>query len=818
MPAGNTAECFKIVVAYDAAHLPEVKRVKKRFARHKAFGGRRIKATLVPFGSAIIPFARKRIEFRVGAIMKVAVAQTIKSHLDAMDNEYDAKLAAIATEAKSILEELFPMLSVVQSSDAPVSTAQMTAEPGRRVTNNPDPEPISAGVVQFMQAAAMKELRSPEQIIQSLLDGDDQFRDDDPLDVLCRIIADDFTEKLNRTVVDPGRSDNEAVVDSDKSDRNLLRSTDIGPQSNCFTSYSRQASPHSSPLDFRFNFDSFVVGESNRAAFRVAKCIAKSVISDQYAQPPAFCFRSDEGMGKTHLLQAMAWSLGDVNDDTFSAYSNVSHFSHAVRSSRSMHDFLQDWLAPTVVMIDDIDTLDGPQLLDYFEALVSTRCENHLLTVVSATHPPNELGWLKNVLDKLAIYSIGPFEKSVRQEILEKAVRRRQNADSRFFVYSDALDLLADHFGSNGRDLDAAVSRLFAYWTETGEPITSDDVKAIVGQNNPGTRRQLGIRDISLAVSAYFGEPQRNVVISVQPCFSTRLAIYLANQLTAMPLPEIGFHFGRMAHVAVRDAIDSIQAAVARDESLGETIRMIKVALWNLADRSFGQSTVASLLVPPASSETASRTSSDASNVIQPAELVTDTSIADPDHRRPLALSARVTPDIIEGRGVVKWFDVGKGYGFIRHDNGLPDALLHVQQLLAGGYGVVHEGARIRALLRQGGQGLRVMTILDLDPLGIAGDAASFSVAPAPGIKRERAIVKWFNSVAGFGFLTRGPGTPDIFCHRLVLRRAGLIGLVADQVVEVCWSRGPKGCVADWLRPISADQRTERAGSVPHSV
>jgi len=160
---------------------------------------------------------------------------------------------------------------------------------------------------------------------------------------------------------------------------------------------------------------------------------------------------------------------------------------------------------------------------------------------------------------------------------------------------------------------------------------------------------------------------------------------------------------------------------------------------------------------------------------------------------------------VIELSGAIKWFDVSKGYGFIIPDNGLPDVLLHVTCLRRDGFQTAYEGARVVCEVLQRPKGLQVFRILSMDestaiqPALTAPARTHVSVTPTSGL--ERAQVKWFNRLRGFGFLTRGEGTPDIFVHMETLRRFGLAELRPGQVVLVRYGPGPKGLMAAEVRP-----------------
>lgn len=161
--------------------------------------------------------------------------------------------------------------------------------------------------------------------------------------------------------------------------------------------------------------------------------------------------------------------------------------------------------------------------------------------------------------------------------------------------------------------------------------------------------------------------------------------------------------------------------------------------------------------------------------------------------------------DLVEITGVIKWFDVAKGFGFIVPDNGMQDVLLHVTCLRRDGYQTVLEGTRVVALIQKRDRGYQAFRILSMDqttavhPSQMPPVKTHVQVTPSSGL--ERVLVKWFNRTKGFGFLTRGEGTEDIFIHMETLRRFGLTELRPGQVVLVRFGDGEKGLMAAEIHP-----------------
>ncbi|MBV9735482.1 MAG: chromosomal replication initiator protein DnaA [Acidisphaera sp.] len=335
------------------------------------------------------------------------------------------------------------------------------------------------------------------------------------------------------------------------------------------------------PLDRRFDFEGFVVGKPNEFAYACARRVAERPGSPAFN--PLFLY-GGVGLGKTHLMHAMAWELlGRADTRGVSlAYMSAEKFMYrfigAIRSQSTM-EFKEQLRSLDVLMIDDLQFLIGKdntqeEFFHTFNALIDAGRQ----IVVSADKSPSDLSGLEDRLrTRLGCGMVADIHATtfeLRISILEAKAARANVA-----VPPKVKEFLAHKITGNVRELEGALNRLIAHANLFGRPLTLETTQEVLHDLLRAHDRRVTIEEIQRRVAEHWGirltdmssaRRARNVARPRQ------VAMFLAKQLTSRSLPEIGRKFGNRDHTTVMHAVNRVTELMARDTAFSDDVELLR--------------------------------------------------------------------------------------------------------------------------------------------------------------------------------------------------------------------------------------------------
>ncbi len=347
-------------------------------------------------------------------------------------------------------------------------------------------------------------------------------------------------------------------------------------------------------LDPRFTFDTFVVGKPNEFAHACARQVAASPAAKAFN--PLFLY-GGVGLGKTHLMHAIAWELrggeGAANGAAapvraaaarpveiayMSAERFMNRFISAIRSQR-MIEFKEQLRGVDVLMIDDLQFLMGKdatqeEFFHTFNALVDAGKQ----IVVSADKSPSDLsGFEERVRTRLGSGIVANLHATTLE--LRISILGAKAAVAGVDVPSKVIEYLAQKITSNIRELEGALNRLIAHANLFGRPITLDVTQELLHDILRAHERRVSIEEIQRKVAEHyrirFNEmtSQRRARNIARP---RQVAMYLAKQLTSRSLPDIGKRFGDRDHTTVMHAVGRVAALMETDAAFAEDVELLR--------------------------------------------------------------------------------------------------------------------------------------------------------------------------------------------------------------------------------------------------
>ena len=340
------------------------------------------------------------------------------------------------------------------------------------------------------------------------------------------------------------------------------------------------------PLDPRFTFDRFVVGKPNELAHAAARRVAEG---GEVTFNPLFLY-GGVGLGKTHLMHAIAHELQTQSPDLKVVYLSAEQFMYrfiqALREKQMM-DFKQIFRSVDVLMVDDVQFIAGKdstqeEFFHTFNALV----DQNKQIIISADRAPGEIKDLeeriKSRLQCGLVVDLHPTDYELRLGILQTKVEQHKTQYGDLVIADGVLEFLAHRISNNVRVLEGALMRLFAFASLVGKEITLDLTQDCLADILRASDRKVTIEEIQRKVSEHYNirlsdliGPRRVRTIA-RP---RQVAMFLSKQLTSRSLPEIGRRFGGRDHTTVMHGVKRIEELRAHDNQIAEDLELLRRAL-----------------------------------------------------------------------------------------------------------------------------------------------------------------------------------------------------------------------------------------------
>jgi len=340
-----------------------------------------------------------------------------------------------------------------------------------------------------------------------------------------------------------------------------------------------------SPLDRRLTFSTFQVGRSNQLAFSAAQRLAEQRAGGRTTSFCPLYVHSAVGLGKTHLLQAVAHTAASQGRSVI--YLTAEKFMYGFVASLQAQTsiaFKERLRTIDLLIFDDAQFLQGKAIQAEFGHALNALLDAGRDVIVAADRPPNDLEAVdERVRSRLGAglcVEIGPLDEPLRLKILEARVSAARSLQPNFELSPAVLAFVARSIRSNGRDLEGAVNRLLAHSTLTGAPLTVEAaevaIRDLIRSHEP---KRVKIEDIQKLVANHYSVSRADILSSRRTAVVVKprqVAMFLAKTLTMRSLPEIGRRFGGRDHTTVLHAVRKIEALSANDATLRDEIDLLR--------------------------------------------------------------------------------------------------------------------------------------------------------------------------------------------------------------------------------------------------
>ena len=333
----------------------------------------------------------------------------------------------------------------------------------------------------------------------------------------------------------------------------------------------------SAPLDPKFTFDNFIVGKPNELAYAAAQRVAQSEV---VSFNPLFLY-GGVGLGKTHLMHAVAWNIKKRNPKKNVVYLTAEKFMYqfikALRFKNIM-SFKEQFRSVDVLMIDDVQFIIGKDnTQEEFFHTFNTLIDKKRQIIISADKSPADLDGLEDRLKSRLgwglVADIHPLTYELRLGILQAKAEQKS-----LQLKQVVMEFLANKITNNVREMEGALNRLAVHASIQDSEISVDLVKDVLKDLLRTNSRKITIDEIQKKVVEHYNiklsdmhSPRRSRSVA-RP---RQVAMYLAKSITTRSLPEIGRKFGGRDHTTVIHAIKTIEEIMVNDPNLAEDIELL---------------------------------------------------------------------------------------------------------------------------------------------------------------------------------------------------------------------------------------------------
>ena len=404
-----------------------------------------------------------------------------------------------------------------------------------------------------------------------------------PTNFLGNYVSQNFGELITAQISSKNNNISRIRFEIDTSSNSLGVSQ---PSAVTHTNISKDNELTGAQLDKRFTFDAFVVGKPNELAHAAARRVAEGGI---VSFNPLFLY-GGVGLGKTHLMHAIAWELQnrrpDLNVLYLSAEQFMYRFVQALRE-RKMMDFKQLFRSVDVLMVDDVQFIAGKgstqeEFFHTFNALV----DQNKQIIISGDRAPGEIKDLedriKSRLQSGLVVDLHPTDYELRLGILQSKVERQKQQYPELSIDNNVLEFLALRISTNVRVLEGALTRLFAFASLIGRHITLEVAQDCLADVLRASERKITVEEIQRKVSEHYNIRLSDMIGPKRLRTYARprqIAMFLSKQLTSRSLPEIGRRFGGRDHTTVMHGVRRIEELRTQDGQIAEDLEMLRRAL-----------------------------------------------------------------------------------------------------------------------------------------------------------------------------------------------------------------------------------------------